>query len=807
MYKKVVNKKQSLTQKGGMFGNPFISYVDKEGELQFITYAAALNGGIQNYGIIKPDSSYKVLPESIEVVDDSISKFRNELIPISLTSLELYTLEEINNINTIMKNVITNSTGVIKGGRLHKACLKKCGGGLLEQKSLFADIINYCQRIQAEGIDDNKDIEKYLKYNHDNILKDENFTALAKYINDNQTPKTKMLYINCNNFYKYTNCEPYYDHTKVLKIKYDCFDYNEDIVSSFESSNFEGVNYEILSDEEIQHNQENNIYSNNAAINKFIKAQLNYLDSLPLYQKRIIQDYTRINTTFHFYELFKNKNKHYDTFRWFSDGFFTQIYKLYNHDHDADLNHYYYSSLNIKKFSENWFKHWLKHDRVEDNRDKVYGNAPIVYKHARPTPFIGALFINWDDVLTTFIDDVTYIILEAPEVEDTIYGYRGVSSHYIHENQSQTEKSNHIAEIKRLIDQYTPPASITSTEKRIVNKKLTQVLEADNFLNFRLSSITFDFKISKFFHDKFINKNSAIYKSAIKKGCKVLLISPLSMFYQEFEIITPPYSITMYIDESHEDGSINHSTSNNIDTKYGICIKKEFKTYHNILTKTPMTYAEYLNMPAIINTQTETHKQHTAEVTSRGLTTAVSNLLKKRGKDVVDKDKVDNLLKSESNIKSIKPIVITHIVPRVSEYEAMIENANILQTLSMDEEFYPVITDPNVGDRQHKLREIITKENAYLDELNRRNHEREIENLKRENTISPKDENTSTNFFASAIDTFVHSSKAVGWTMEAHLRNTNAQISSLINSAYVSKFSQGEGEGEGEGVGVTLDGT
>jgi len=529
-----------------------------------------------------------------------------------------------------------------------------------------------------------------------------------------------MLYINCNNFYEYTNCKSYYDHTKVLKIKYDCFDYNEDIVSSFESSNFEGVNYEILNDEQIQQNQENNIYSNNAAINIFIKDQLAYLDSLPLYQKRIIQDYTRINTTFHFYELFKNQKPHYNTFRWFSDGFFTQIYKLYNEKHAIELSDLYFSHLQIKRHNNDWFKHWLEHDRVEDFRDREYGVPPAVYKHATITPFATANFIDWDKVLTKFISDITFLILKAPEVKETIYGYRGVSGHYIHENQDETYKSTHIAKIRELMENYKK----TDTKKQHAYNQFKQLLEADNFLNLRLSSITFDFKISKFFHDKFRNENSAIYKSSINKGCKVLLISPLSMFYQEFEIITPPYSITMYIDESHEDDSINHSTSNNIDTKYGICIKQEFKTYHNILTKTPMTYTEYLQMPNIISAKTP---QHSRTQTSAAVNKAAFRLSKGR-LPIIKSECIP--ASNTTQVADTQPIIVTRVADEDEDEATVIkQNAEIIQSLTSDNVHTYITSDR--GDIDKKIHDLIVAEQDYLEKQIEAKHLLEIEKAKK----------------------------------------------------------------------------
>jgi len=710
----VSNKKQSPTiKKGGMFENKFFSYVDSNHNLKFTNYCIELNNGVQKYGVFKPDNSHIQLPITTPTTDPA-SRFSDDIIPIYNNIFKIYSPEDLAEIINIFKKFFS-TRGVVSGGKLHRACLKKCGGGLLKESSLLQNLKDYCEKVS----DDEEDIKKYLTGNKDkSILKE--YTALADYIEQNFKRKQKMLYINCNDFYNYKDCKQVYYPTKVLKITYDCFDYNEDIVSSFESANFEGVEDTDLNDTQIQKYKQRNIYSNNVAINLFIQEQLEYLKSLHLYEKRIIQDYTRINTTFHFYESFKNKKSDYESFRYFSDGFFTQIYKLYNEDHELKLNELYYKNLEIEDNQYNWFRHWLKHDRVEDIRDKDYGVAPAVYQHATKTPFANADFINWGDVLTKFINDVTYLIVNAPVVKQTIYGYRGVSGHYIHENQSETEKSKQIEEIKKII------TTINSDKQAQADNLLNHVLDADNFINFRLSSITFDFNISKFFHDKYKNEYSAIYKSSIKQGCKVLLISPLSMFYQEFEIITPPYSTSMYIDETH-DGGIDHSTANNINKKYGICINKEFKTYYNILTKTPMSYLDYLNMPAIIESQNEKRQQRVINIQRKGVGAALSKLSKKHVQ--VNEEQITKINQiCPTGEPKIQPIITTRTAPifNTTEEEALAtikENADMLQALSNTNFSNEVI---NNIENDNILRSMIAEEEAYLNEEVKNKHNEEI---------------------------------------------------------------------------------
>jgi hypothetical protein len=555
------------------------------------------------------------------------------------------------------------------GGALQKYCLKRLrkGGGIIDESKnmdFLRQLTAYCA-----NEDDENDLklyyEKIMKIkNHDNIIIEskENgkykFNLLIDYISNirNLISVTKRLYINCNNFYRYEDCMPYYDPKKVFIKDINCFKYNEDIITAFEDLLVgDDVDYSegVLNDIQIFQNFTNEIYSNNRAINLFLKEQLEFLKNLPLYRKRILQDYTRINTTFHFYDLYRyGKMKEFKEFRYFSDGFYTQIYKLYNDAYSKELNFIYWNILypdnvdNNSKTGDAWYEDWLKSERVPDKKEQ-YGVEPTEYKHATTTIFYVADFIDWELVLSTFLADVSLIILEAPIVKETIHGFRGVSTHYVRESEVDAKRNKYISIIKKTLTESADSTSLNSLEYFTSNKT---------------SSMTFNFDVSNSFYNKYRGDKSAIYKTSIKKGCRALLIAPLSMFFHEFEILTPQYTTIAYIPES-VDKTISEITTNNIKKQYGICTKQEFKTYSHIITKTPQTFEEFALQPAIYEKKQLAQKQKEEKykkMEARGSEIA-DELIAKIKKIVANNMKSEEILKGKQITRIINDDTLINI--------------------------------------------------------------------------------------------------------------------------------------------------
>ena len=555
------------------------------------------------------------------------------------------------------------------GGALQKYCLKRLrkGGGIIDESKN----INFLRQLQAycaDGNDnDEDDLKKYYekkmegKHRDDIMIESKDngnyeFNLLIDYIGniENLISVTKRLYINCNNFYRYEDCMPYYDPTKVFIKDINCFKYNEDIITAFEDLLVgDDVDYSqgVLDDNQIFQNFKNEIYSNNKVINLFLTEQLEFLKNLPLYRKRILQDYTRINTTFHFYDLYRyGKMDEFKEFRYFSDGFYTQIYKLYNDAYSNELNFIYWSMAypdngdNDSKTGDAWYEDWLKSERVPDKREK-YGVEPAVYKHATTTIFYVADFIDWELVLSTFLADVSLIILEAPIVRETIHGFRGVSTHYVRETASDEKRNRYIRRIKD---------TLTEDADSGLRMESTSLNSLEYFTSNKTSSMTFNFDVSKSFYNKYKGDKSAIYKTSIKKGCRALLIAPLSMFFHEFEILTPQYTTIAYIPES-VDERISEITTNNIKKQYGICIKQEFKAYSHIITKTPQTFEEFALQPAIYEKKQLAQKQKEEkhkQMQERGSEIAGELITKVR----------NNVILNRTNVEILKGKPITRII-------------------------------------------------------------------------------------------------------------------------------------------------
>ena len=590
---------------------PYFAYFDKYGTMH--TSKENLDEGKISSTIFKPSTIFKhrtdIKNESIaNTTKNDVDLIRVVGPVINILKSPGMTTQELENKVESIKNTVTRikkDTMGLKSNSLLEREFKKKGGGIKKESERNENLLNqlsiYCA---YNSVDDEKDLKKYYENinenkKHETILESkdtydvEKFNLLIDYIGRNKTspnlePVIKRLYINCNKFYRYEDCMPYYDYNKVLIKDIKCFKYNDDIITSFENVlvGDDDVDYSegVLENNDIFQKFTENIYSNNKVINDFLKEQLEFLEKLPLHKKRILQDYTRINTTFHFYDLHRwGKIDEFNTFRYFSDGFYTQIYKLYNDEYSKELNHIYFESFysthpdNKNKKDDDWFQDWLQCKRVPDKKEE-YGVVPKEYKHAEETIFDVATFINWELVLLEFLQDVSLIILEAPIVKETIHGFRGVSSHYIRESEFDEKSNKYISAIRETLEDDKKKSGLYMED--------TTLTSLNYFVNNRISSMTFNFDVSKSFHDKYIGKTSSVYKASIQPGCRALLIAPLSMFYHEFEILTPQYTTFGYIPESIDE-SVSELTTNNIKKQYGICIKKEFKVYSNLAIKTP----------------------------------------------------------------------------------------------------------------------------------------------------------------------------------------------------------------------------
>ena len=558
----------------------------------------------------------------IETLLYTIVSFSNELF-INETELESdpnISTEAKKEIDKIENNTNNESCGVIinEGGELAKACYVNqhlAGGGLAYDINakrghlLLEDLRNFC-RIYNKS-QQSIEIQDLLRNKTSSNLYSR-FTELSKYILANSREFSATLFINCNPFYAYDTLEQQYDESKILTKQIECFAFNSDIVMAYEQDLIDGIegiddkskkpefvtpgryqNYPTLNRREIN-SLTRSVYSNNPAIDEFIREQHNYISQLTTGAKRTIQDYTKINTSFYFYILHKtNQTKKFDLFREFGDSFYTQIFKLYGDTYDDELTAVYDENPIIEyrtpRGSTNWYQHWCENSRrVNDIKEDHGHQSEILGNHNTRSIFADLDFIDWHSVVDQFIDDISNIILSGPEVKKTIYGYRGVSGHYVRASDAEKKDTEKIDIIRAFVE------ANKSDDKSQTRSKLSEDLlsKKRSFINTRLSSVTFDFNIAKNFYKSQSSKDAAIYKTSILPGCHVLLASPLSFFYQEFEIIIPPYATTTYYDLE----KIRKFT-NNIANKYAICDDEEFQSFTHSIVSTPKSFDELKKRP------------------------------------------------------------------------------------------------------------------------------------------------------------------------------------------------------------------
>jgi len=273
---------------------------------------------------------------------------------------------------------------------------------------------------------------------------------------------------------------------------------------------------------------------NKFSITNFINKQRIYLDSLNQRAKRIIQDYTNENSFNYYCEYLTEKAgrapkiDNWRDIKTFGDAFYIQIYELYPGKIDGSLNS------------------WLMGDRIDGTSFSSIN-----------------LDINeWNSVLDKFMEDLNQIIINAPPVEYEIYCYRGVTSHYITGGIGAD-----------FISQFD-------------NSRIMRPFNSN-----RLSSFSLDFNVSKRFYETGLATSSrSVYRITILPQCRVLYVSPLSLFNDEVEIIAPSNSIFYYDFNQLSGVDLQPSLcNNNIDRPFGICSKDDlkFSSFDSVLAFTP----------------------------------------------------------------------------------------------------------------------------------------------------------------------------------------------------------------------------
>jgi hypothetical protein len=407
-------------------------------------------------------------------------------------------------IKKMYENILTN----------HKK-IKYLNGGISINTSdinILNELNDYCRDIDGK---DETDISNYINNNGNNKI--DKYNNLKQTINDNQIPINNSLTIDRRPIYNYSSgkidtYESTYRFFPNIQKSYNCFEYNKDIVTAFESNYYSTRNIN--------------------AIEKFIIKQKEYIDSLDIRKKRIIQDYTNDNS-YTFYREYINKKSNWINHRKFGDAFYIQIYELYPNDFS-----YIIGNPNMT------YDIWINNKRIDNFEEQ----SSILLSPDK-----------WEIVLDKFMEDLNEIIMNAPPIEEEIYCYRGVTSHFITGGNSST------------------PVKLTDSSI------LTHSIKSHKIYSFSL-----DFNVAYKFYNLGNSDDKAIYRITILPQCRVLYVEQLSIFKGELEFIAPNNSIFYYNIDNATNTELKPSIAyNNITKKYGICPNIGFYSFDSVLAFTP----------------------------------------------------------------------------------------------------------------------------------------------------------------------------------------------------------------------------
>jgi hypothetical protein len=278
------------------------------------------------------------------------------------------------------------------------------------------------------------------------------------------------------------------------------------------------------------------------AFYKYIKEQNKYINSLSLSGRRIVKDYTRLKSFSLYQEYCKDttddKSKFIDSFKkYFKDQGEnpTEIFTKGMSNAFADYIIAYRGITDKVRIDEILSKGY-------------YDDADVIYDDIQD--------YEWKHILKSYLDDINFIINNAPPVIEHFICYRGVAFDYIQ------------------------PESMT------VGNNQTVI-----FNSTRSSSVSFNYFAAKEYHDKG-DRNKILYKVLLAKGCKVLFATPLAgtRIIHEMELIVSSDHSFMAVGEGSWEVK---ETFNNISNKNNICYNEEDKIRTKKLILIPNSIMEH----------------------------------------------------------------------------------------------------------------------------------------------------------------------------------------------------------------------
>jgi hypothetical protein len=297
---------------------------------------------------------------------------------------------------------------------------------------------------------------------------------------------------------------------------------------------------------------------------EFMKEQYEFMQSMSITDKIIINDYTK-KSCFHFYSAYASKmiseenlktyiipkdgswvgkydTEYVDKYNnspvkfGFGDSFFKQIFDVIGmnrfNNKIKDILKTNTTLLNkygdgVTKIDQYWqFLENNEIDRAEPNSLSIFSDL------VEPR--------EWDEVMRQFINDIDNIIAGAPPCKTDIYCYRAVGFDYINLHKKDD-------------------ALITG------GPNIYRINEG-TYINTRIGSLSLNYDSSERYlgiDETTGKKTGTMYRAVINTGVNVLYIPSLSYASDEFEILHASYAIFL-------DKQDNYKCYNNKKNKYGI---------------------------------------------------------------------------------------------------------------------------------------------------------------------------------------------------------------------------------------------
>lgn len=496
--------------------------------------------------------------------------------------------------------------------------LIKIGGDTLNKSvspPIFNELQDYCKNVGNSETDLNNYV---INNNQSTEICKSNYTNLKKFIDDNKNyiEYNLIFNINDNQYIDYYDLQEKSMSELTFKKIYKCYEYNEDIIKAYEMPF---------------------IYSR-FGIYHFMEDQKQYLKTLNNIDKRIIADYTKLDS-FNFYKKYKSCQAsgdftEFDNYpKFFGDSFYHQIYTYYKQNNSSSCDELF------KQYAGKYYDDWIINDRI--GKDQLSRFSDELTNE------------DWKKVLDLFIDDLCIIINNAPIIRFPITFFRGSTIHYIIGNDD---------------------TSLGDDEDYV-------------FISDRISSYTFDFNTAynTFSFNEETGEHGIVYRTCLMPFSKALLVAPVSVFPQEYEIISAPGSIFTYNNNRTTIDPNIKDAYNNYNKKCDICSNSgSFRSLDTILINTPLEQ-EFKILSEILNNNKKLKDRIKSITNDNELNTYINILMKnviENHRHIFDEQKISKykeILKQPMKFENYVTGKVYSVLQGLSNYYDTIIECNRLR--------------------------------------------------------------------------------------------------------------------------------